>query len=239
MLLQNVNAWLTNSDDYQAGLALLRETGFKSAFTLSILESGDDAYNRTRLETELRKWAMLNPSEWITVTIPQLREMVKPAENVLPVVDDIIPGVKQNSAKAEKPVGVLDIEQRIGSLMDGRSDAKASLRALEHLGNDEAACAQRLPFAQTVKQNTRMIDELYSQLDFFGEHGYLPPLATDPALVVDETAELLNMRSYVSRYRGKLRKKNLTPEQRQSYTDLLNQYTAEKERLERKLKAKL
>lgn len=233
MLYNSVNAWLTSPDDYQDGLALLRETGY-TGFSLTILLMGDDAYNRTRLEHELRKW-------------------LDGQKNVLPIVDDIASTPKLNTVqpddqpiislprkpKPEPKVAETDAVQAIRfrtyGLLDQRAEAKAALRAMESLGNGDDACAQRLPYALSVKESTRQLDELYSQLDFFDQYGYLPPLATDPALVLDDRTTLLNARSYVSRYKAKLKKKGLTPEQRQTYTDLLHQYSEEKQRLERKL----
>lgn len=124
------------------------------------------------------------------------------------------------------------IEQEIGKLMDERSEAIAWIRHSEHLGNSEEAQAQRRPYAYRIKQITRQIDDLYSQIDFFQEHGYLPLLA--PVETIDERSHLLNIRSNVSRYKKRLEQKNLTPEQRQSYQAKYDQYLAEKQRIEKK-----
>lgn len=223
MLFERINAWLTAADDYEAGLALLRETGY-SGFALTVLMMGEDAHNRKRLDDELRKWVMLNPQTRIPVTVAL--DYGVPDAKVI-----VVPAVKP----ASEPMAVMDLRQRTYQLLDERAELKARIRARM---DDEGAAAQgeRRDWAFRIKAITRELDELYSQIDFYAQYGYLPPVATDPTVDVDDTAQLLNVRSYVSRYKAKLKKKNLTPEQRQSYQKLLTDYEHEKQRLELKLK---
>lgn len=228
MLNENVKAWLDAPDDYPAGLALLRETGY-AGFTLTILSMGEDAYNRTRLETEL--------SQWLTAQQDVLRSTPAAPFQTEFNSEAIIPKFQTSTPEIPKiPTSspVDSLQKQIYALMDERSEAKAWLRAKIDLGNSDEACAHRLPKAIRIKQITRLIDELYSQIHFYQQHGYLLPGKDDPAVVVDDTTALLNARSYVSRYKNKLKNKKLTPEQRQSAEKLLNQYSDEKNRLETK-----
>lgn len=230
MLLEKINAWLKLPDDYQIGLALLAETGFKG-FTLTILSKGDDAYNRTRLEVELRKWAESQTNS--KPNNPGPNSFSK--ENSAGSVSGFQSPLSGIQSPAGESMAVVQLNRQIYDLMDERTEAKAWIRALEQLGNSEEACAKRLPYACQVKAITRQIDDLYSRLDFFDEQGYWPPAPDDLALIVDDTKLLMNMRSYVSRYEKKLKKKTLTSEQRQSAEKLLKQYSDEKKRLELKL----
>lgn len=232
MLRQSIGAWLLNPDNYPAGLALLQQTGL-TGFTMGILTKGEDAYTRTRLEAELRKWV-----EKQNNVLPPAPAAARLSEenSVVPDISTKAPIIPKNQSRPDQePDAVLQIRKQIYQLMDQRADSKASLRAMERLGNDDTACAARLPHALGVKRITRQIDELYSRLAFFETNGYLPPLASDAAVIVDDQTALLNARSYVSRYKAKLKKKTLTPEQRESAQKLLLQYTAEKQRLELKL----
>ncbi|UHG93444.1 hypothetical protein [Spirosoma oryzicola] len=239
-MLERITSWLTSSGDYEAGLILLRETGY-TGFALSVLDMGEDAYTRNRLETELTAWcnkqnSMLQPG-------PDLSPLAaKQSSAPLAVSMDYGSGsnsvvvVTTNPLRVEtpptdEPEAVQSIRRQIFQLMDLRTDAKAWIRANEHLGNSEAAQIQRRPYAYQVKRLTLQLDELYSQLDFFTQYGYLPqPIEQD----VDQRSLLLNTRSYVSRYKGYLKKKNLTPEQRQSYQVQYDLYLARKQQLELK-----
>ena len=230
MLSQRINAWLQSPDDYQVGLSLLRETGYADGptgrFTLTILSKGADAYNQNRLEVELRNWLVTQkdvlPIKLISPAIAEVNSEPKPNT----------PKIVSTAAPAQEPAGVHELRSRTYQLMDERAELKARLRAKM---DDADAQEQRRDWAFRIKAITRELDEVFSQLDFFNEHGYLPHVAHDPAVAIDDTAALLNIRSYVSRYRAKLKKTNLTPEQRQSARQLLEQYEAEKNRLELKL----
>ncbi|RYC69760.1 hypothetical protein [Spirosoma sordidisoli] len=254
MLTDQITAWLTSPDDYDTGLQLLRKTGY-SSFTLTVLSMGADVYNRQRLETELRTWLekqnTIRPAAGSTAPGPT--RYAVDSSVPLTVAMDFVPGPHQAGPRQagaqivvhEPAIGKTAVHQpaepdragqlrkQAGQLLDERAELKAQLRARMDEGNSDALMAARLPLALRVKAITRQLDDIYGQLDFLDQNGYLP-LATDPAVEVDDRAALMNVRSYVSRYRAKL-KKDLTPEQRQSAVQLLQQYEAEKQRLELKL----
>lgn len=242
MLLEKIKAWLVVPEDYQAGLALLCETGYKG-YTLTVLTKGENAYNRGRVEQELQKWVETQNSILPIGTrsgILTKENLEQPMTGFQASMSEFpakaaAPKPDQNPSPNREPSEVQTIKKQIYALMDERVEAVAWIRAKEDLGNSPEACAVRLPYAIRVKVITRQIDELYSQLDFFEEHGYLPPVSTDQAIIVDDTKQLMNIRSYVSRYEAKLRKKDLTPKQRESAESLLKQYREEKARLEIKL----
>jgi hypothetical protein len=227
-LQQRINAWLTNPSNYSEGLSLLEESG-KRGILLRTLALGDDAYNRERLETELRTWLG--------------------QQNVLPIGGVLAPGRTMVSEQSTAPTtgharpvaqhttaGIDALKDEAQDLMNERSELKAMLRALMLgvLMNDEIAQAKRKGWAFRILAITDKLDDIYSRLDFVDEYGYLPP-TENTAEPLDPTAELMNVRSYVSRYKAKLNKKNLTPEQRRSWMVLLEQYTARKNQLELKL----
>ncbi len=234
MLSEKIATWLASLDDYQAGLALLRETGY-SGFTLTVLSMGEDAYNRTRLEMELRKW-LDRPNNISLIGLSTVSTANRNSEPIIPEFPTkpaTVPvEIPKKQASEPEPLAVEDLRKQIYGLMDERAEAKAWLRAKEGIGNTESAMAERLPYALRVKAITRQIDEIYSRLDFFAEHGYLP--LSDLSVAVDDTVALMNARSYVSRYKARLKTKNLTADQRQSAQKLLSQYTDEKNRLEQK-----
>ena len=241
MLRESILSWLNASDNYQAGLALLRETGY-SGFTLTILAMGEDAYNRTRLESELRAW--LDKSESISLPAGKLagpgRAFVELAKLEPLVIEfstklaPVLAEIPKKQTSGIEPAAVEDMRRQTYQLLDERSELKAILRAKMEEGNSEAIMAERLPKAIRIKQITRLLDELYARQDFYNQNGYLP---TSEAVVdQDDTVTLYNVRSYVSLYKGKLKKKNLTPEQRQNYQRLLDEYTQKKNHLEIKLK---
>jgi hypothetical protein len=221
-MLDRITTWLTTAGDYNAGLSLLRKTGY-TGFALSVLDMGEDAYTRTRLENELQTWLQKN------VSLQQDPEPI-----ILPMVTEQSSAPVIITQPADQPAGIDQVWKEINGLMDLRTEAKAWLRANEHLGNGEAAQALRRPYAYQVKQVTRQIDELMSQVAFFEQYGYLPsPISDDPD--VDERALLLNIRSNVSRHKRWLKDPNLTPEQRQAYQAKYNHYLAQKLQLELKL----
>ena len=228
MLRESILSWLNASDNYQAGLALLRQTGY-SGFTLTILAMGEDAYNRSRLESELRKWL----EQQNIVSVPSLVPASTPEESIVSVVTEFQASMPKIPSSAP-PVAVLELRQQTYQLLDERTELKASLRAKMDEGNSEKAMSERLPKAIRIKQITRLLDELYSRQDFYKQNGYLP--TTEDVVDQDDTVTLYNVRSYVSLYKGKLKKKNLTPEQRQKYQQLLEEYSKQKTHLETKLK---
>lgn len=116
--------------------------------------------------------------------------------------------------------------------MDERAEAKSWLRAMIDSDTPQEDLRDR---AFRIKAITRELDEIYSQLNFFDEYGYLPPVADDPAQEVDDHATLLNIRTYVSRYRAKVKTAKTTAA-REAAQALLDQYEAEKNRLEKKLR---
>ncbi|WP_128544075.1 hypothetical protein [Larkinella soli] len=204
MLEENVRTWLQQPQDYSAGLALVRQAGILSFFTLRLLERGADAYTRSRLQQELTAWLVGRPASTpvgkVTVALPATEDLLRP------------------------------LEAESYQLMDERSELKAHLRATQE---DDTALEARRLWAYRILAITRQLDELYSRMDFAREHGYLP-LENDEE-EVSETQQLLNLRTYISRYQGKLRRPGLSPDQQQKYQALLDQYRAEKQRLERKL----
>lgn len=236
MLQQSISSWLTTPDDYPAGLQLLRETGY-TGFTLTILAMGDDAYNRSRLEKELRTWL----DKQNIVSNSALVPGSTPKESIASVVTEfptksvpVLTQIPKNQASGTGPVAVLELQAQTYRLLDERTELKAGLRAKMDEGNSEALMAERLPKAIRIKQITRHLDEIYSRLDFYEQHGYLP--TTEPIADGDDTVALYNVRSYVSLYKGKLRSTKLTPEQRQRFEQLLEEYSKRKQQLETKLK---
>lgn len=236
MLPNQINAWLTDPVDYDAGLLLLRQTGYRNggptSFVLTVLAMGDDAYNRNRLETELRKW--LRSGDPAAPSLPTNLDTDLPSAIQLskkPTIAPVAaPEMSKISAKTDTQI-MGGLMSRRGQLLDERADLKARIRAVM---DDETRQTDRRDWAFRIKAVTRDLDELYSQLDFFDEYGYLPPSAADPAVIVDDQTLLLNVRTYVSRYRAKV-KKAKTDAERQSAQILLDQYEVEKKRLETKL----
>lgn len=241
MLFEKINAWLTASDDYQEGVDLLRETGY-SGFKLSVFALGESSFNRGRLEEELRRWVSRHDVS-LTVSMDFAEPgLARAAAVVISTKSAIGQRIILNSSqepgnKIDDSSALADLQKRISALLDERAELKAQLRATLEAGNTDEVKAVRLLHALRIKAITRQLDELYSHQDFYKQHGYLP-LAKDPAVEVDDTVALMNARSYVSRYKAKLKKKDLMPEQRQSAQSLLQQYTAEKIRLEIKLNKK-
>lgn len=238
-MLDQINAWLNEPADYATGLALLKQTGYRG-FLLTVLAMGEDAYTRSRLEAELRNYltAPTNVSSAAVIVAPNA-----PGQPVISLAQVTQKG-EESFAAGQGTVLTLDdlrtmttdgavneLKQRSYALMDERAELKALIRATM---DDPTTQDDRRGRAFRIKAITRELDEVFSHLDFHAQHGYLP-LTEDPATVVDETAALMNARSYVSRYRAKLKRPNLTPEQRQSAEALLRQYEAEKNRLQLKL----
>jgi hypothetical protein len=249
--MREITAWLTNPDDYETGLELLRSTGF-SGFLLGVLAAGENAYNRSRLEAELRTCVAKQENlpvasagtqpgptryaEESAVTVAM--DFANP--NSVVVVDRTSGGLRlptEDEQRTVKNQAWADLQKQFYKLIDERKEHKAQLYAKLDDGNSDEQMAQRLPHAMRIKQITRQLDEIDSQLTFADEHGYLPPVAKDAAVDLDDTAQLMNVRTYVTRYTQKLnsKKKPPTPEQRQRWEPLLLQYSQEKKRLETKL----
>lgn len=238
MLRESISSWLSAPDDYQAGLSLLKQTGY-SGFTLTILAMGDDAYNRTRLEKELRAWLEKNQPASLPAGEPgrafvELARLEPLVTEFSTIRSPVLAEIPKNQTTGIEPAAVLELRAQTYQLLDERTELKANLRAGMDQGNSEAIMLERLPKAIRIKQITRLLDEHYSRLDFYEQQGYLP--TTEAVVDQDDTVELYNVRSYVSLYKGKLKKKNLTPEQRQRYSQLLEEYSRRKQQLETKLK---
>ena len=210
-LLDNIQTWLQEQADYDTGLALLEQTGF-SGFVLNVLKKGADAYTRRRLATELTTW--LNSR----------------SEPVSPPAEPINVGTLPDPVRVY-PAAIRELQQTAYSLMDERAELKAQLRALM---TDPGAQPVRRDAAFRILAIGKQLDSLYAQIDFFEQYGYLAP-SQEPEADQDDHARLMSVRTYVSRYRTKLKKPGLTPTQRQEAEKLLKDYEDEKKLLERKL----
>jgi hypothetical protein len=138
------------------------------------------------------------------------------------------PGTDAPETPTEKPAPVLALEGQAGRLMDERVELKAGLRAL---AENETAAERRRVMALRVLAIGRELDGVYGQLRFWQEYGYLP-VERDPDVDADERATLLNVRTYVSRYKRKLGKLQPTSTAYAETEKLLKHYEAEKARLE-------
>ncbi len=118
-------------------------------------------------------------------------------------------------------------------LMDRRSELKARIRALADVPD---AQADRRDAAYGVKRLTREIDAVYEQVAFWDEHGYVPPATVqEPTTVVADMTTLLNVRTYISRYRAKA-KTAKTSESRAGALVKLAEYELELTRLTEQMK---
>jgi hypothetical protein len=239
-LQQRIDAWLTDPRNYSEGLALLEESG-KRGILLRTLALGDDPYNRERLEGELRTWlannvlpAAADRSSFRTMVAEQSTAPIRVAVDFATPDQAVVFDTSGKVVHSENTTaGVEQLNEEAQDLMNERSELKAMLRAF---ANDDTAQDKRRTWAFRILAITDQLDDIYSKLDFVDQYGYLP-LSDEPEQPKDPMAELLNMRSYVSRYTGKLdnKKKPPTPEQRRSWTKLLDKYTARKNQLELKL----
>lgn len=224
-----INAWLLEPTDYAEGLQLLMATG-RTGIVIKTLSMGEDAYTRNRLEAELQKW----------VAEPQIVLPIGPAtgstakQSIAPITLSLDYGISNAQpvmSQVEQDGKVTVIRDQTYDLLNERAELKARIRAF---AGDDSKHEQRRDWAFRILSIGEQLDELYSRLDFFNQYGYMPPKDA-PEANPDDTAALMNMRSYVSRYQAKLRKTNLTPKQRQSAEEKLKQYSDEKARLELKL----
>lgn len=212
-LAEQIQAWLSEPGDYHTGLELLKKSGF-SGFMLTILNRGDDAYTRTKLAAELTGW--LN-SRTEPVTEPEL----PPATGKLP----------GEQITRIFPVQVRQLQDRAYNLMDERTELKAKLRALM---DDPDQQGIRRDAAFRILAIGKALDDIYAKIDFYEQSGYLP-LDQDTPADQDDYARLMSVRTYVSRYRAKLKKPGLTADQRAEVMELLKKYEDEKAILDRKL----
>lgn len=225
-LSEQVQAWLSEPGDYHTGLELLKKSGF-SGFMLTILNRGDDAYTRTKLAAELTGW--LNSRTEPAQESPDGRHR--------PIDTEIGGGVTSGTYVSTEqiprifPVQVRQLQDRAYSLMDERSELKAKLRALM---NDPEQQGVRRDAAFRILAIGKALDDIYAKIDFYEQYGYLPP-EQEPAADQDDRARLMSVRTYVSRYRAKLKKPGLTADQRAETEELLKRYEDEKQLLERKL----
>ncbi len=201
-LRDGILAWISDAGSYERGLALLVQTGY-SGVVLSVLQRGENSYTRSKLETCLADWLASNAPVARTVVSLQLTPV----------------GKKLNELQAQA-----------FALMDQRGELKARIRAV---ADRDDAQGDRRDWAMGIKQLTRDIDAVYEQQDFLDEHGYLPPMTVqETATVTDDLATLMNVRTYISRYRSKL-KAAKTDQARANAQKMLEHYEAERDRLEK------
>jgi hypothetical protein len=198
-----IREWVETGGSYARGLALLETRGGCGEVLLEVLRRGEDSYTLKKL-TELL--ATAGPSEGVVCA---------------DVAD--VPSVPARSEMARR-----ELQQQAYALMDERSDLKSRIRAV---AEDEARQDDRRTWAFRIKALTRDIDTVYDRLAFLDAYGYLPldrpDLDTTPA---DDRAALLNVRTYVSRYKKKVAEAK-TDAQRVAAEAKLDEYVAEETRL--------
>ncbi|MFD1143028.1 hypothetical protein ACFQ4C_18015 [Larkinella insperata] len=199
-----IRAWLKNPQDYVAGLQLLEATGSLSSLNLRILSRGADSFTRPRLFELLQTW--------LAGQVPAPAPVSAPPPASVDATGLIAP-----------------LQQQIYRLMDERTELKARLRYRMYDVEAEAEEDRRI-WALRILAIIREVDELYSRIDFAQENGYLPS-DKDPEETRDDRLSLMNVRTYISRYRKKL-KQATSDQEKDSCMQLLQHYEAERKRLE-------
>ncbi|CCH01653.1 hypothetical protein FAES_3646 [Fibrella aestuarina BUZ 2] len=227
-----IREWLADElAEYDRGLALLVQSGYEGLL-LRVLKRGEDRFTRGKLSGALTAQLSEHSPQAEPVASAASTSAASTVASSLADVDapaiEPAPPAAATSANARAAL----LQQAYG-LMDRRTEQKARLRTLAALvQDDEPARQMRLQVAYRIKELTLQIDQVYARVAYLDEHGFLPIVQTKlVSNSVDDRATLLNVRTYISRYKKKL-KAATTPQTRQAAADKLREYEAQRELLE-------
>ena len=147
--MQEIKKWLSNGQDYAAGVLLYQAVG-TSLFYKNLFTSGNDAYRKNKLLEELKK--LCPAGDVAPVDLPVIKNHIEPT---LPAF------------KADEYPKYLKLTEQIASLYLQANRAKYTL-------NTEKKELVLLKTALVLKKLKRQITELYAVKDFYDANGHFP-----------------------------------------------------------------
>ncbi|KAB7728137.1 hypothetical protein F5984_20545 [Rudanella paleaurantiibacter] len=145
----------------------------------------------------------------------------------IPVSDPAVLPTTPADREVHRPAAVLQLEQEAQKLMNERVELKARLRARMDSPDADGRQADALRILAIGKE----LDSLFGKIGFWREHGYLP-IDQSPDEAQEQVLTLMNVRTYVSRYRSLLKKLPADSPRRVEAQRLLAHYETEKQRIE-------
>jgi len=154
----DIQNWLNDNRDYQAGLVLLQKHG-KTGFIINLLQKGPDAYNTPRMLVELQKLAESRPPLTIVVGQPDEKVAIKTVSE---------PATSNSAPRSYVPDQNLEKKLRINALL------KNLWKELTHLHGQLSV----LPEGEKLHETAALIltknlkrQDLWDQLHYFEQNG--------------------------------------------------------------------
>jgi hypothetical protein len=173
-IAHRIHTLLHEKWSYQTAAALYSEIG-KSEIDKYLFSLGENSLNSERLRASLEKLACDYPF--------QLQRRTALPDNM--------------------PSHVVELEQEWKTLYKTANHVRGELFKRDALGNLVHSESKRAEMAHRVLACFDEINRLWGAVDYFREHGHIPPAfqphtltETDPTLLM---RRLLNLRSYISR----------------------------------------
>ena len=223
-MIEEINSWLNSNQDYYQGVSIYNQYGNSPNQKRMFQNGGPTRRNNELLLYELKKLAKSSPIVQQIIR-PSIKSEIKPV--IIPKVEFTGTRVVTTDAAELKNQIIIKLKDR---------DQKHSV--LELLPTDEI----RRQYAFQILDLSDEIGEMYERLQHFEKHGVLPEKKKSvnkyPVNEMDTGKLLLRrgtLRTYISRY-DRLVKESKNPERRVINQQKLDQYNAELEQIENKLK---
>ncbi len=212
-----IRSWQSSGMDYSDGLIILRKYSTRTAL-VRMLESGEDKFNRQKLEDELQEILDSEPQEKPT--------KIEPENNVQPELESS-PEVAPFPTKLLRLIGERKVLYAKVNHLHSHSKMYEEGEGLKELVFEILATWDR-------------IDEIWSIQDYFAEHGRMP---ADAAEIMEEQyndpiflkQRQSNLRSSISKIPGKLKKAEGNEKKTKELTDRKAKYEKELKLVDEKL----
>lgn len=166
-LRNQVSAWLNSkNEDFQEGLALLQQSGYKPNVTTFLLRQGESAFTRSKLRNELSGYLRYfrNPSSAIHEDIPS-GNIIKEVENQWRVI--------REAEIQEYPDIVKKAWYEYSDLYTQRSVLHKQLKEVGE-SNDTQSMNKRKGVKTVMEAISRRIEELWKAIDEYKRTNVLP-----------------------------------------------------------------
>lgn len=186
--MQEINAWLTNGQDYQEGVGLYLKYG-SNTFLQSLFKNGPTPYNTQKLVSELKSLAP------------------PPATEQAPITKEPTPKQPTNETTNQpnnQPTWLPDAQYRYLKI---KEEIKTKYKQLERnmwlLGQEKRETVLHLTAKQILTINDAIQDR-YALIDYYDEHGFFP----DKRKKEPTTDEKQRLMVSISKAKARLKKPN-------------------------------
>jgi hypothetical protein len=183
--------WLNGKRDFNAGISLLQETGYKPVVASNIARTGEKIHTRQKLENEIRNYTRY----FVSPENPLHEDETPELEVNDGVSDKIEKGNIQKELEKEYPDNVKRVLHEFNDLYQHRSMLHKSLKETGE-SNDSKAVTERKRIGLSMNAISRRLDDLWAAFELYKKDGTEPSYSLfetpfDPG-AVDEVEETKN-----------------------------------------------